>query len=359
MSKPQTHNPTICIIKALSKDGENHHGIDAKNWNQDDLSHYKLKENIEDHVQFVKLNTIYDLLNAINVEINPSDKYIVNVDDLYYTSDYVYQAIFKSVAKDVNCSYISLIEDSNKIATQLIGEKHMVDGNMIIIKRSIINNDFEYVDVTFDDVTDILKSRFFHTALITTPSPTNSVEENSYVYNPLEINFGQTHIDNVRYHEFKFLEYRLFFHVDTKAERTDLNKLASIIYGTKIYGNTLISLSDNSDSSPVNLDLTKDIINMIVYITIHNKLSNSFIDRKLYSRNLNLQDKKIEDYDSSKHNHFYHNNFPEITLCPNFFQIIKEEYNRIKNINSFDLVSVLNNLDMTIFTDTNILNDII
>ena len=95
MSKTQIAHPTICIIKALSPDGENHSGIDSKNWNLDDLSHYKLKENIEEHVQFVKLNTIYDLLNIINIEINPSDKYIVNIDDLYYTSDYVYQAIFK------------------------------------------------------------------------------------------------------------------------------------------------------------------------------------------------------------------------------------------------------------------------
>jgi hypothetical protein len=33
----------------------------------------------------------------------------------------------------------------------------MVDGNMIIIKRSIINKDFNYVDIGLDDITDILR----------------------------------------------------------------------------------------------------------------------------------------------------------------------------------------------------------
>jgi hypothetical protein len=162
----------------------------------------------------------------------------------------------------------------------MLGERHMVDGNMILIKRSIINKDFEYVDVSLDDITDILRNQFLHKAVIIKSD--NTIEEQSYIYNPLEINFGQSHIDNVRYHEFKFIDYRLFFHVDTKAEQNKINRIASIIYGKKIYGNVLVSLSDNSDSSPLNLDITNNLIKMIGTITAFTKSTNTEVDRKKY-----------------------------------------------------------------------------
>ncbi len=344
-------NPTIAIINFNNAENETHSGIDPKQWDDVNLSHYKLKEDIEEYITFFKPNTIYELFDIINIVVNPTDKHIVNIEDLYYTSDYVYQGIFKCVAKDVTESYESIIKESNKLATQMLGERHMVDGNMILIKRSIINKDFEYVDVSLDDITDILRNQFLHKAVIIKLD--NTIEEQSYIYNPLEINFGQSHIDNVRYHEFKFIDYRLFFHVDTKAEQNKINRIASIIYGKKIYGNVLVSLSDNSDSSPLNLDLTNNLIKMIGTIIAYTKSTNTEVDRKRYSRKLDIVNKDIEEYDPNIHKEFKHNNFPEITLCPNFFQIVKGEYNRIKseiNFDTFDEISII---------DSSVLNDII
>lgn len=347
MSKSK--NPIISIIKCQNFDNENHPGIHQEQWDVNSLSHYKLKENIEEYVDFIKLNTIYDLFNLMEVVICPTDKHIINIEDLYYTSDYVYQAIFKSVSKDG--SYTMLLEDSNKLATQMLGEKHIVDGNMIIIKRSIINNDFDYVDISFDDITQILRSQFLHKAVIIKPS--SDIEEQYYVYNPLEINFGQSHLDNTRYHEFKFLEYRLFFHIDINAERTNdhLNKMASVIYGKNIYGNVLISLSDNSDSSPLNLNISTDIIRQIYYVTLYHKTNNTEIDKKKYGRKLELENKDIEEYNPEIHKEFKHNNFPEITMSPNFFQVIKLEYDFVqKNISDIEVDK---------YTDNTVLNDII
>jgi hypothetical protein len=341
-------SPTIAIIRAQSNEGENHTGIDPKKWDTDNLSHYKLKDEIEEFVQFISVKTIYELFEIINVVIAPSDKHIVNIEDLYYTSDYVYQAIFKCVAKDVNDSYITLVENSNKLATQMLGEKHAVDGNMILIKRSIYNNDFEYSNISFEDITDILKSQFLHTAVIVKSD--NTIEEASYIYSPLEIHFGQTHIDNVRYHEFKFIDYRLFFHVDTKAEKNQLNRIASAIYGKKIYGNVLISLSDNSDSSPLNLNMTQELITQIYSISVYHKINNTEINRKQYARKIELENKDIEDYNPAIHTEFNHNNFPEITLSPNFFQIIKLEYIKINN--NYE------NIQVDDFIDKDIINDI-
>ncbi len=336
--------PTICIIKALNKDGERHCGIESKDWTVDFLSHYNIIENIGDFVQFLKLSTIYELFTTINVLINPKDIHIVNIEDLYYTSDYVYQAIFKSVSKDTNC-YSSLVNESNKLATQMLGERNIVDGDMIIIKRSITSCDFKYCDITCDDITEILQSQILHTAIIIENDGT--ITEQKYTYSPLEINFGQSHIDNVRYHEFKYLDFRLFFHVDTKAERTNINTFASEIYGQNIYGNVLISLSDNSDSSPVNLNLTKDILNQIHTVILYHIHNKSEIDRKKYRRNLEIKNKDFDDYDPSKHITFEHEGFPEITLCPNFFQIIKLEYDNIKEKvfdKSYKFENVLNDI---------------
>ncbi len=345
--------PQICIIKNISDDNDVHPGIDINKCDKNYLSRYKLQEEIEDFVTFVRIHNIYELFNMINVIIAPNDNYMLNIDDLYYTEDYVYQAIFKTVAtqdkKDE--TYTELLRDSNKLATQMVGERHIVNGSMIILKRSIINTDFEYVDVTYDDITQILASQFVHKSIILKED--NTIAESDYIFSPLEANFGQSHLDNVRYHEFKYLDYRLFFHVDIKAQRDHLNVYASAIYGQKIYGNVLISMSDNSDSSPVNLDLTEDMLKKIATVILNHKLNKTDIDRKKYSRKLHIENKDIPDYNPDVHISFDHNNFPEVTLCPNFFQIIKQEYNNIKNKSN---IITLDNV-MSVISDS-VLNDI-
>ncbi len=345
-------SPQICIITKESQEKDVHPGIDINNCESKYLSHYNLIEEIEDYIELVKINNIYQLFDMINVVVEPTEQYILNIDDLYYTEDYVFQAIFKTVVKNNdNDTYTELVYDSNKLATQFLGERHIVEGNMIIIKRSIYNTDFNYVDVTPEDLTQILASQFLHKSIILKEDDT--IAEAEYIFSPLETNFGQSHLDNVRYHEFKYLDYRLFFHVDIKANRDKLNVFASAIYGQKLYGNVLISLSDNSDSAPVNLDLTQDLIKKIASVILYHKLNNTDIDRKKYSRKLHIENKDIPDYNPDIHTSFDHNNFPEVTLCPNFFQIIKEEYNNIKNKN--DLITLDNVLSVI---NTSVLNDV-
>lgn len=335
-------HPTVCIIRNLNNLNEQHSGIDDKHWNEKDLSHYELKEKIEEFVDFVKILDTNDLFNLINIMIQPNNEYIINIDDFYYTSDYVYQAIFKMPSNQK--SYNTQIEENNKLAIQLLNEKFIVNGNMIIIKRSIINNDFDYVDMTYEDITEILKNQFLHKAVIIESN--KNITESNYIFNALEINFNQSHLDNSRFFEYRFLDYRLFFHIDKNADRNDtnLNILASVIYGKKIYGNVLISLCDNSDSSPQPLSISKELINQIFYLTLNQKITNTEIDRKKYTRNLNLDNKNIDNIELVNINKFNHNNFPEIILCPNFYYVIKNEYNilNIENINNINLTEYCN-----------------
>ena len=328
--------PKVCIIRNINNQNEQHAGIDDKHWNEKDLSHYELKEKIEEFVDFIEILDTNDLFNLINIMIQPNNEYIINIDDFYYTSDYVYQAIFKMPADQK--SYNSQIEESNKLAIQLLNEKFFVNGNMIIIKRSIINNEFDYVDMTYEDVTNILRSQFLHKAVIIEVN--KNITEANYIFNALEINFNQSHLDNSRFFEFRFLDYRLFFHIDKNAEKTNnnLNIVASIIYGKQIYGNVLISLCDNSDTSPQPLSISKELLNQIFYLSLNQRFTNTDIDRKKYARNLNLDNKTIDNIEVVNLNKFNHNNFPEIILCPNFYYVIKNEYN-ILNINDLNNVN--------------------
>ena len=127
--------PTICVIKTTSTDNDKHSGISESKWNEEYLSYINLKNDIEDYCEFLKIRNINELFMMINVFIKPNDQYIINIEDLHYNEDYVYQAIFKSPIP--NSTYQTLIDDSNKLATQMLNEKHIVDGDMILIKRCI------------------------------------------------------------------------------------------------------------------------------------------------------------------------------------------------------------------------------
>lgn len=351
----KTNNPTVCILKLTSNDNERHNGIDISKWDNEHLSHYNLKDEIEDYIQFINVKNINELFILINIFLQPNDNYLVNIEDFYYTEDYVYQAIFK-LSKNLNLtSYQIMIEDSNKLATQILNEHHIVEGNMIIIKRSIINNDFNYVDVTSDNITDILRSQFLHEAVITKPDNSSSVQY--YLYDAFEIKFGQSHLDNCRSHEYQFLDYRLLFHIDKLSEKNDnnLNRMASIIFGKKIYGNCVISLCDNGDSSPKPMNFTEDLFKKIYIICLRNKLLNTEVNKKQYTRKITIENRSLTDEEINTDT-FNHNNFPEITLCPNFLYVIKLEYNNI--VKTFNIESITEQQIIDILNTMNILNDV-
>ena len=174
----KTNNPAVCILKLTSNDNEKHIGIDISKWDNEHLSHYNLKDEIEDYIQFINVKNINELFMLINIFLQPNDEYLINIEDFHYTEDYVFQAIFK-LSKNLNqTSYQTMIDNSNKLATQMLNERYVVEGNMIIIKRSIINNDFNYVDVTSDDITDIFRSKLLHTAVIIKPD--NTIIDSNY-----------------------------------------------------------------------------------------------------------------------------------------------------------------------------------
>jgi len=322
----------IALVKFVNEYDEIHPGIDMNTINEDLMSHYTLKENLEDFVEFIDIKNSTQLMKIIN-KMN-KDGASTTIDEFHYDSDYVFQGLFLTSEK--NC-------DINKLGTQFIREKMFVCSDLLVIKRSIINKDFDYVDVTFEDITSILKSQFYHQAIILKPN--GELIEKKYMYHPLEINFDQSHLDNTRIHELKLLDLVLNFHIDFKAERTDsnYNRAASNIYKKKIYGNVLISLSDGNDNFQKNIDLDKNTMNNI--INISSKLYQ--IDKESYRRQIDLDNLTLNDDSTNDSNKFIHNNFPVVALCPNFYYILKNENEKCKkaenNFNKF--TEILNDIE--------------
>lgn len=320
--------PTICVIKALSNEGEKYSGIEVSKWDASQLTYNYLKEDIEDFCNFLKIRNTNELFMMIQAFIKLDEKYVINIEDLYYTSDYVYQAIFK-IPVNYNDNFTNLIEESNKLATLLLHERHIVDGDMILIKRNITNNDLLYEDITLSDIFDVLRAQLVHKAVLITP--TNTMSEQYFIYDSLEIKFSNTNLEHYRSHEARFLDFRLFFNIDKNAEQTheNLNRFASIIFNKKIYGNCVVSLCDNDDTTPKALDINDDLLNKIYTISVRNIVECTDVDKKKYARNIAINNRTMTDEEINTTT-FYHNNFPEITLCPNFFYVVKKEYNEIK-----------------------------
>lgn len=325
----------ICIIKFKNSYDEIHQGINLEDIDESKLEHYVLKDNIEDFVEFVDIKNSNQLFEIIN-KMNKNDDNIT-IDEFYYDSDYTYQGLFAHIDTSDNTSNI------NKLGTQFIREKMHVVSDLIIIKRSIINNDFDYENITFEDITNILRSQFLHKAVILKPN--GDIIEKSYIYHQLEINFDQSSIDNTRIHECKILELTLIFNIDIKADKNEenYNKFASNIYKKKIYGNVLISLCDTTDNYQKNIDLNKNVIQQLIYLL---ELK-SEIDSTSYNRQISLENLTIND-ENVNSNKFIHNNFPQVALCPNFYYIINREYEKYKNnkqINKLNYTDILNDIE--------------
>lgn len=309
----------IAVIKYENEFGEIHPGIDSNDWTEEKLNDENLKESIEDFVKLIDIKNTNELLDLIN-KIN-SKGYTNTIDEFYYDSDYVYQAIF--IYRELS----EKLSDINRLATQFIYEKMHVLGDMIIIKRSIINNDFDYVNLTMDDLLNVLRSQFIHTAIIIKPN--GELIEKYYVHHPLEINFGQE-IDNTRIHQSKVIDFVLNFHIDIKTEKTqsNYNKYASNIYKKNIYGNVLVSLCDNTDHYQKNINLDKSTLQSL--INIFSKKEE--LDQSAYSRVITLNNLDMNNLEISNGDKFKHNNFPELALCPNFYYIIKKENDKYLNL---------------------------
>lgn len=293
----------------------------SEDWFINNFSFKKIKDDGLEY-SMVELKNNQEIFDKIGYYIQPDDKSIMNITDLYYDKAYVYQAIYKSCTDNKISTY-------NGLGSQLT-RSQSVDGSMILIKRLISSPEQQYVDFTFDDLYKLIKHTFVHNAVIVNPN--DKIEDFPYMNDVLEsvVNNPETY-ETIRYHEHKFLDYVMVFYCNISIEQTseNLNKIASTIYRKKIYGKVFITLLDNNDEHPQHLDLNEDLIMQIYHLYSIEKE----IDHEKYKKSFDLQNQE---------------NFPQINYDPNFFSIIEKEFQKYKDsfqktdINKFN--DVLNNI---------------
>jgi len=276
--------------------------------------------------ELVNIKNSEDLFKLIEMYVEPNETSILNITDLLYDKDYVFQSIYKSSSDTKHSTY-------NGLGSQLT-RSHNVNGSMILIKRLIVNDSHDYVDFTFNDLHRVIRHIFVHNAIIINPN--DSMEDFPYILDVLESVPDKRTFETIRYHEYKFIDYTMLFYCDISMEQNpeNLNKIASTIFRKKIYGRVFVTLTDNNDESPQLLDLDKNTMNEIYHL--HG--IEEEVDHTKYAKK----------FDLSSHDASSNQNFPQINYDPNFFSIIHKEYEKKINIklktNVENFKDVLNNI---------------
>jgi len=131
----------------------------------DTFSIDNIKNMISSHISFHQFNTFDDLIKiSYDLLLKPDG---FNVEVYYYNKDYVIQKIEKSKETIITGAITSLYEEG------------------IFVKRKIIENDsytfadnvtYEFLDMTIDDISNIIKNHYIHKGLKITFNDSYEIE---------------------------------------------------------------------------------------------------------------------------------------------------------------------------------------
>lgn len=299
-----------------------HEGFGEEKWFINNFLYTNLSDELKDSIKFEKINSINDLFTILQLSGLTPDK-LIGISDVEYNDLYVFQTIYVQSDKTTD-------SDFNKLATQIVRDIN-VNGRMIFIKRNL--HDESYDNFTLSDFITIVRNVFVRDAIQIDVS--GNCREIEFMNDVLESQVYKDTFENIRYYEHKLLDYTLTFYISKaeKQDETNLNIYASTIYGKKIFGKVVITLTDHQDEHPRCLNLTEKALKEIYHL-YRNHIE---IDRGKYTKKMNLDDLNIDEVNkkinqvNGKINII--NGFPNITYNPNFFSIISSEYLRYKNMN--------------------------
>lgn len=303
-----------------------HQGYDEVEWFVTTFDYGKIRENVRENYNEININSIEELMVNINNYLKPNETTVLNITDLYYNDKYVIQAIYSICDNDKSPTF-------NKLASQLTKNIN-VSSNMILFKRDITDQHHRYLNFTFDDLADIIKDTFIHNGLIIKPDKT--IIDYQYINDILEGRVEEYTFKNIRYYEYKYIDYTITFYCDISAERTEnnLNVIASTIYGEQIYGEVYLTLTTTREDYLQNLNFTREFLNKL------------FMIHATGNKDFDLQKYAVKPIETTNDINNY--GFPAITYSPNLFKVVSDEYDIIKNkdiiINPFNFKKILNDI---------------
>ena len=354
----------ICIIK-------NHKGFDENKWNKEYITDFtNIYNYVNNYVSYDTVNDINEFENIIIKYLINENNFNVQIKDIYYTQNYVYQGLFiiSDDIDDNNEKYIiqnkfkhsdKFGDEYNKLATQIIGDDNIkIISNLIIIKRNI-NNNHSYSNIEFNDIFDIINFRFIKKYIL--------CKANNDIYNlqierdkHVLLNFGEQLNKNELmgfakevYNIKDIIKYVIIFYVNKNVNKNinNLNKKASLLYGEAIYGDVILTLdhriqfNENGTTGsmhPEYIYLDDKIFNKLVYLHCIKYINNDI--------KFNINDHINNNNDNNDKNLC---NMPNLLYSPNIFSIIDKEYNKNKYLD-INIDECLNKIE---FNTDKCLND--
>ena len=277
-----------------------HEGFGEESWFINNFFYTKLSDELKDSIKFEKIESIEDLFILLQLSGLTPDK-LIGISDVEYNEFNVYQTIYAQTDKITDPNF-------NKLASQIVRDVN-VCGKMIFIKRNILDEAYE--DFTLSDFITIIRNVFVRDAIqIDVCGDLRQIE---YMNDVLESQVHKDTYENIRYYEHKLLDYTLTFYISKAEEQTDrnINVYASTIYGKKIFGKVVLTLTDHQDEHPRCVNLTEKILREIYHL-YKNHIE---IDRSKYTTKFSLDDLNIDGVNKTNQVNLI-NGFPNITYNP-------------------------------------------
>ena len=203
----------------------------------------ELKTALIDCVTFKNVQ-LPDLMKTIVEEIGLTQELIGSTSLCHETPENMFELCYLNMLENGDVEDPSNV---NHLATYLVRGNFDVYRTCVLLKNKIGDNLTRSPDnLTYKDLLQACKTKAIHRGIKIHPDGT--YEEFSYDKDPME-NFSQEEIASFRWCECQFLKSNLILFIKPHANSSDINKLASNIYGRKrINGPALLILkSDEND----------------------------------------------------------------------------------------------------------------
>jgi hypothetical protein len=269
----------------------------------------KLTEDLNKHIE-VRDVKFEDMMETIVNAIKLTPELVGETSTFYETSTNIYQMCHVGKEKEQQIVQEKKEPDPksfNKLASYLFGEE--INGTVILL-NSRIKEDRTCTpdDITLENFTEILYSKFVHKGVFIKVDQIEPVIEYDYFAHPLEY-YTSDEKDYLKYKlvELDFLGFSLAFFVEVNPENKQVNKRATRIMGKQpIFGDVIMLTKTPHEFHDLDLSLLNKIL----------KLSYGSIA----SRELLDEEKEIIEKDG------------ELPLVTNRYYVLEKRYNNHRKI---------------------------
>lgn len=228
-----------------------------------ELSYDNLNDNnkcdmfFKDYVEICELENTDNnkLLQQISEKLTIGENLTYRTYKCYETYDNTnYYIMYATTEENANIK-----SENDNILGRYLSEKHESSfGNCVILKT----NNNKNVDITTNEITKIIKSRFIHSAVMITVD--DDYRDVTYTENPVENT--EIKIDNCMCYPVDFIDKTICVFIEKNPTKLKFNKLATLLCKRlRVVGDVVISMMTTFPSNEIN-DLHVDDLKKIICV---------------------------------------------------------------------------------------------